>query len=281
MSKCGKNKCSNCASTKKSCTTCKVKPQWRYCGEDIECPDIKKGDSLPEIIQKLSEKACEGGEGGSYTFEDNNACNNGGFLIKDENSNIVFTQCYPEETSNNTFEEDTNCANGGFRVLDEVGSVIFSQCYPETGGGECCLPKGVYYYESRSHMIVTTDELNNNVSGNYVTDQGYTITAADGAGKYEIYFLGSVAFNDDDIPISWIGVHIDGVPVDNLIHNYVATGLQDRFEYPYPIFQSEIVANIGERIGFYVKFNPVPTPTFLTPLPVAQHYKWKLTKIED
>lgn len=78
----------------KDCNKCGIKPQLRYCGEDLDCLDIKKGDRIQDVIQKLAEKSCESGEGGGYTFEENLECENGGIVIR-KDEDIVYQTCYP------------------------------------------------------------------------------------------------------------------------------------------------------------------------------------------
>lgn len=56
----------------KKCNSCEktgsiVKP-WRYCGKDLECSGIIKGDDLNEVIKKLDEASC-GGSTISCDFE--------------------------------------------------------------------------------------------------------------------------------------------------------------------------------------------------------------------
>lgn len=75
---------------------CKVKTKvvntYNYCGEDLICTGIEKGDDFTTIIQKLDDALCKG-SGKTYTFEDNiEECENGGFNVY-ENDELVYTWC--------------------------------------------------------------------------------------------------------------------------------------------------------------------------------------------
>lgn len=78
---------------KKCCgLTSKFRADWRYCGEELECLGVKRGDTLGVILEKINSVSCEGGS--TYSFEENEECENGGFdIFKGEEK--IFSQCYP------------------------------------------------------------------------------------------------------------------------------------------------------------------------------------------
>lgn len=72
--------------------TSKFRADWRYCGEELECLGVKRGDTLGVILEKINSVSCEGGS--TYSFEENEECENGGFdIFKGEEK--IFSQCYP------------------------------------------------------------------------------------------------------------------------------------------------------------------------------------------
>lgn len=74
------------------CLTSKIRADWRYCGEELECLGVKRGDTLGVILEKINSVSCEGGS--AYSFEENEECENGGFdIFKGEEK--IFSQCYP------------------------------------------------------------------------------------------------------------------------------------------------------------------------------------------
>lgn len=83
-----KNKCN-----KECCgLTSKFRADWRYCGEELECLGVERGDTLSVILEKINSVSCEGGS--TYSFEENEECENGGFdIFKGEEK--IFSQCYP------------------------------------------------------------------------------------------------------------------------------------------------------------------------------------------
>lgn len=83
-----KNKCN-----KECCgLTSKFRADWRYCGEELECLGVERGDTLSVILEKINSVSCEGVS--TYSFEENEECENGGFdIFKGEEK--IFSQCYP------------------------------------------------------------------------------------------------------------------------------------------------------------------------------------------
>lgn len=74
------------------CLTSKFRADWRYCGEELECLGVERGDTLSVILEKINSVSCEGGS--TYSFEENEECENGGFdIFKGEEK--IFSQCYP------------------------------------------------------------------------------------------------------------------------------------------------------------------------------------------
>lgn len=72
--------------------TSKFRADWRYCGEELECLGVERGDTLGVILEKINSVSCEGGS--IYSFEENEECENGGFdIFKGEEK--IFSQCYP------------------------------------------------------------------------------------------------------------------------------------------------------------------------------------------
>lgn len=78
---------------KKCCgLTSKFRADWRYCGGELECLGVERGDTLSVILEKINSVSCEGGS--TYSFEENEECENGGFdIFKGEEK--IFSQCYP------------------------------------------------------------------------------------------------------------------------------------------------------------------------------------------
>lgn len=77
----------------KKCTCLgSIIPKPRYCGNELECIGVKKGDSFNTILEKINNSVCEGGY---YQFLENQECENGGLVIKDKEDNIVYETCYP------------------------------------------------------------------------------------------------------------------------------------------------------------------------------------------
>lgn len=72
--------------------TSKFRADWRYCGEELECLGVERGDTLSVILEKINSVSCDGGS--TYSFEENEECENGGFdVFKGEEK--IFSQCYP------------------------------------------------------------------------------------------------------------------------------------------------------------------------------------------
>lgn len=74
---------------------CKVKTKvvntYNYCGEDLICTGIEKGDSLAQVIKKLNDSICK--ETPTYTFEDTTTeCETKGFNVY-ENEELIYTFC--------------------------------------------------------------------------------------------------------------------------------------------------------------------------------------------
>lgn len=83
--KCNKPDCNKCSSKS------------RYCGEELECLNVKKGESYDSIIKKINDLLCNELSGTTYTFEDNEQCGNGGIIISeivDEISTVVYEGCF-------------------------------------------------------------------------------------------------------------------------------------------------------------------------------------------
>lgn len=78
------------------CNKCKTKA--RYCGSNLECLDIKKGESYDSIIEKINDLLCNELGSNTYTFEDNEDCTNGGIKIFENSEGeptLLYETCFP------------------------------------------------------------------------------------------------------------------------------------------------------------------------------------------
>ena len=88
-----------CGGKNKSCgkgcckTKAKFKADWRYCGEELDCIGVEKGDSITTILEKINESSCQE-DGDTYSFQEKEDCENGGFEVFRGDLKI-FEQCYP------------------------------------------------------------------------------------------------------------------------------------------------------------------------------------------
>lgn len=73
-----------------------VKKSNRYCGEDLDCIGVKKGDTYDSALANINEVVCNGGSATTYEFEDNEECDANGFLvyeIRGEERNLIYKWC--------------------------------------------------------------------------------------------------------------------------------------------------------------------------------------------
>jgi hypothetical protein len=191
-----KSKCIN-----KSCNKSVVKPKWRYCGADIACGGIKKGDSISTIITKLASVAC-GGDTSQLTFEEKEDCDNGGFLVKDGSGNIIFTQCYPVSTSSGT--------NYSYKKMDFYPDFDISGGYPLISGSTMT-PLG-YGQEVKLSDLDTT---NLSVGEHLLMFEG--VSDASGSANNGISFSYQIRVNGIPLPFSTrLGRIIPGTPSDHM-----------------------------------------------------------------
>lgn len=66
---CRKNICDPCV------------PKLRYCGNDLDCIDIVRGDTYDNALQNINQMLCDNVSGISYQFEDNEDCRTNGFSV--------------------------------------------------------------------------------------------------------------------------------------------------------------------------------------------------------
>lgn len=82
----------------KPCGKFKVKDN-RYCGDDLECIGVKKGDSYNTVLSKINEAVCNGTGSGNLVFEDNPDCaDSRGFIVMDisgETPEELYRFCVP------------------------------------------------------------------------------------------------------------------------------------------------------------------------------------------
>lgn len=147
------------------CKPCKkgsvIKP--RYCGEPLDCIDVKKGDTYDSIIKKVNDALCNGGSGNIYEFEDNEDCDVSGFKV--------------------------------FEVLGEERVEIYSWCQ------ECCVKEN--FYEENIEEVDISETLNpsdwsfptvgyeslsftnsSNHTKNYIVHASYDMTFPNGIRNY-------------------------------------------------------------------------------------------------
>lgn len=82
----------------KPCSKFKVKDN-RYCGDDLECIGVKKGDTYNTVLSKINEAVCNGTGSGNLIFEDNPDCaDSRGFVVMDvsgEEPEELYRFCVP------------------------------------------------------------------------------------------------------------------------------------------------------------------------------------------
>lgn len=85
------NKCKN-TDPCKNCT-----PKQRYCGDELTCLGVVKGEKYDDIFKKINDIICDG-IGNQYEFEEDEECENGGFNVYQVNGEdrvLIFNTCYP------------------------------------------------------------------------------------------------------------------------------------------------------------------------------------------
>lgn len=167
----------NSAQKKKKCANTKTKviTTYNYCGEDLECSDIKKGDSIQTVIEKLNAVACNGA-GREYTFEDSEQCENGGFDVY-ENDELIYTWCQ-------------ECCGGGETIVvfnQLENQLLFDSAigYPSSNQPPF-IPNGISKFSSMDTLIPN--------SGTYIVTADFTMeyggaTPIGGSGVKTLYEL--------------------------------------------------------------------------------------------
>lgn len=180
-----------------------------YCGKDNDCIGICKEDDIDHVIGRIAEVTCEHKlsiedlfknqysfieneecEGGftvkdktgadifsycsGYTFEENTECEDGGIIVRNLDSEIVFSQCYQGDTTY-TFEDSTDCSSDGFVVKNESGEIVYEKCIG------CCTEEVT---RSQLLALIKISLIKKNTL--------YTVTDVDPTlyGGTEIYMLG-------------------------------------------------------------------------------------------
>lgn len=221
-----------------------IKPTLKYCGAELPCTGIVKGDDYTTVLQKIDAIACNGGgDGGNYTFAESSTCPNGGLIVR-KNGVQVFEQCY--------------------ECCDEGGTPFY------------------FYAEGRSSLEFGNpptigDGVNPNVYG--ATQIAFTIPPGQG-GIYEIIFNADwfSGANDDGKIFTYVNNTALGVGGTNCTHlkRGSASGFDEmQFQIPVTHFQSDINLQAGDIIGICTEGGTM-TPE---PKPSVQHYRVKITKI--
>jgi len=116
---------------KPSCNKCS--PKTRYCGAMLDCLDVKKGDSYDSIIAKINTLLCGEADGTTYVFEDNDACDNGGIRILENDGvlqTLVYEVCFPCcGTSEGTVLIGKLSNNFDFTTSNDIGSTPYTLLY--------------------------------------------------------------------------------------------------------------------------------------------------------
>lgn len=117
-----KNMCCN----KKTCSCNKTV---KYCGSYLACSGIENGESFDEVVKKLNAIACDYAST-EYSFLVNEECENGGFIVKNEEQETVFTYCSPPNCgsfyiSNHIIDEGNRTDDITFNVEGGSGSYTF------------------------------------------------------------------------------------------------------------------------------------------------------------
>ena len=189
-----------------------IKPTLKYCGAELPCTGIVKGDDYSTVLQKIDAVACNGGgEGGNYTFA-----------------------------------ESLTCPNGGI-VVSKDGIEVFEQCYECCGSEQ----KLVAYEEFRNFLQYEEPSTIQDPSANpaYKTQITHTITTLDGAGVYEVYFSGMVGLVDGIS--THLGVYVNNTIEHSTNTTLIETqnmGLM-YMRVPVTVFKSNITLNVGDVVG--------------------------------
>lgn len=111
----------------------KLRQADRYCGEDLPCIGVERGDSFSTSLRKINEAVCAMT---NLSFEENELCENGGLIVRDGGGTILYATCYPCCGSEPTppFKETYPLNNGTGKVAGEYGVDPVYKTLRERGG---------------------------------------------------------------------------------------------------------------------------------------------------
>ena len=159
----------NCKKT--DCNKCS--PKTRYCGELLECLDVKKGDAFDGIVKKINDLLCNEFSGTTYIFEDNDLCGNGGIIISE--------------------------------VVDEIPTVVYEACF------SCCENElSQYIIDAKGDIPVFAGDVPvwiNILGASYVNEPEFEITTG---GNYKIILEERIGGEDNSRYL--IGIGLNGNP---------------------------------------------------------------------
>lgn len=119
----------------------------KYCGKDLSCIGVTKGDSYNTVFEKINEAICEMGYTFSSTLE---GCNRGLVVTDNRTDEIVFSECY--DSLGYTYANNIEGCTNGLTIIDnETEEEVYSECF-DCDCPECTCPDCTGLQVSMAHI---------------------------------------------------------------------------------------------------------------------------------
>lgn len=198
-----------CNSCKKNQTCDKCAPKARYCGVDLTCLGVTKGESYDSILQKLNTLFCTEIEGTTYVFGDNELCESTGFTVtqvQGDVEEVIFEYC------------QECCGTEGLASIASLDNPMSFDESNDTGDTPFTLPFNIGSEISDTEITITEE-------GDYTANFDFTVYST-----YDLAVNYRLTVNGTPVITSTKSVIIDGATPPVNTQTYVLNSILKALE---------------------------------------------------